>query len=187
MADERPSRWRLLWSPTTRWSLGGLLATGAAAGVLLLGAFNGVLEATNTEAFCISCHEMRDTMYKELAGTVHGTNRTGVRASCPDCHVPREWGPKIARKARAATEVYHHILGTIDTPEKFERHRNEMAESVWREMKANDSRECRHCHSPASMDASKQKEWSAPAHRAAMKDGQTCIDCHKGIAHQLPK
>jgi cytochrome c-type protein NapC len=179
--------WRALRSPSARWSLGSLLAAGTLAGVLLWGGFNWALEATNTEAFCISCHEMRSTMYKELTGTVHFTNRTGVRASCPDCHVPREWGPKLVRKVKAATELYHHVLGTIDTPEKFEKHRKQMAESVWREMKTNDSRECRNCHALGSMDFSKQKQWSAPVHQAAMKDGRTCIDCHKGVAHKLPQ
>jgi cytochrome c-type protein NapC len=37
------------------------------------------------------------------------------------------------------------------------------------------------------MDFTKQKQWSAPVHQSAMKEGQTCIDCHKRIAHQLPQ
>ena len=94
---------------------------------------------------------------------------------------------ELIRKIKATNELFHMILGTIDTPEKFEKQRKTMAENVWREMKANDSHECRNCHNFRSMDFSKQKQWSAPVHKAAMTEGQTCIDCHKGIAHQLPK
>src|SRR5690606_11841421 len=93
---------------------------GFIAGVIFWGGFNTVLEATNTEPFCISCHEMRDNVYVELQGTIHFTNRSGVRAKCPDCHVPHEWTAKIARKMQASKEVWGTIFGSIDTPEKFE-------------------------------------------------------------------
>ena len=49
------------------------------------------MELTNNETFCISCHEMRDNVYEEYMETMHYSHRTGVRATCPDCHVPREW------------------------------------------------------------------------------------------------
>jgi len=178
--------WKFLSTPSSRWSLGVLLAVGGLGGVLFWGGFHWALEATNTEKFCISCHEMRDNVYQELTKTVHFSNRTGVRATCPDCHVPKEWGPKLLRKIRASNELLHKALGTIDTPEKFEKQRKVMAERVWAEMKANDSHECRNCHNFVSMDFSKQKQWSAPVHKSAMKEGQTCIDCHKGIAHKMP-
>ena len=41
---------------------------------------------TNTEQFCTSCHTMREYLFKEYKKSVHYANRTGVRASCPDCH-----------------------------------------------------------------------------------------------------
>ncbi len=179
--------WKTLWNPSARWSLGALLVAGGIGGILFWGGFHWALEVTNTEKFCISCHEMKNTVYQELTRTVHFTNRTGVRATCPDCHVPKEWFPKIIRKIKASNELLHKMLGTIDTPEKFEKHRKVMAERVWAEMKANDSHECRNCHNFNSMDFAKQKEWSAPVHQNAMKEGGTCIDCHKGIAHKLPE
>ena len=179
--------WNAFWAPSSRYSLGVLLIVGGIGGIVFWGGFHWTLEITNTEQFCISCHEMRDNAYKELTQTIHFSNRTGVRATCPDCHVPKEWGPKLIRKVKASNELLHKMLGTIDTPEKFEKHRKQLAENVWREMKANDSLECRNCHNFRSMDFSKQKEYSAPVHKAAMESGQTCIDCHKGIAHKLPQ
>jgi cytochrome c-type protein NapC len=53
-------------------------------------------------------------------------------------------------------------------------------------MKARDSLECRNCHSAAAMDPHKQSQ-AAQVMAEAIKGGMTCIDCHKGIAHRLPK
>lgn len=179
--------WLVVARPSVRFSLGTLLIGGAIGGVLFWGGFNWAMELTNTESFCVSCHEMRDTVYKELKETVHFTNRTGVRAICSDCHVPKEWIYKVKRKIEATNELYHKIIGTIDTPEKFEATRLELAKNVWASMKATDSRECRNCHSMASMDLDKQVRPAQRRHKAAIEKGQTCIDCHQGIAHKLPK
>jgi cytochrome c-type protein NapC len=99
--------------------------------VIFWGAFNTALELTNTETFCISCHEMRDNVYAELKLTIHFTNRSGVRVSCPDCHVPHNWTNKIARKMQASKEVFGHIFGHIDTREEFVHERLELAEHEW--------------------------------------------------------
>ena len=157
------------------------------AGVLFWGGFNWTLEATNTETFCISCHEMRDFVYPEYQDTIHFSNRTGVRASCPDCHVPRPYFHKLQRKVYATNELFHKIKGTINTREKFEAERRAMAERVWRGMKKTDSRECRNCHEFQHMDPERQERVSARRHEKAFKKGETCIDCHKGIAHHLPE
>lgn len=155
-------------------------------GILAWVGFNTALETTNTEAFCISCHEMKDTVYEEYRLTTHASSRTGVRASCPDCHVPKSFGPKMFAKLRASKDVYHNILGTIDTPEKFNARRLQMAEAVWARMKDTDSRECRGCHDEQGFDYMKQSRRSAAQHQEGISEGKTCIDCHKGIAHRLP-
>lgn len=184
--ERRRGPWHLLTRPSARWSLGGLLLTGLVGGIILWGGFNTAVELTNREGFCIGCHEMRDNVYAEYRDTVHYSNRTGVRAVCADCHVPREWGPKIVRKIRATHELWGKITGTIDTPEKFEARRLELARREWRRMLANDSLECRNCHGLESMDPARQATRSARAHERARTDGITCIACHQGIAHRLP-
>jgi cytochrome c-type protein NapC len=179
--------WRFLRKPSAKWSLLTLLVVGFFGGIFFWGGFHTALEATNTLPFCISCHEMRDTVYQEYKQTIHYSNRTGVRATCPDCHVPHEWGPKILRKMKASFEVWGKITGEIDTPEKFEAKRMELATNEWNAMKAVDSRECRNCHSFDGMSSEKQKQSVFKKHMAAKDEGKTCIDCHKGIAHHLPK
>ncbi|MDH5518661.1 MAG: NapC/NirT family cytochrome c [Gammaproteobacteria bacterium] len=178
--------WRLLKKPTAKYSLGTLLVGGFIAGIIFWGGFNTAMEMTNNEQFCISCHEMRENVYEEYKDTIHYANRTGVRATCPDCHVPKEWAYKVVRKIKATNELFHKALGTIDTPEKFESKRLHLARNVWKEMKDTDSRECRNCHDFKFMDYTEQGRRGMKQHQQGLESGKTCIDCHKGIAHSLP-
>nr|VFK62026.1 MAG: cytochrome c-type protein NapC [Candidatus Kentron sp. TC] len=165
-----------------------ILAVGIVAGAIVWGGFDFVLmgEGTNRESFCISCHELRQTVYMEYLDTSHNSNRTGVRATCPDCHVPKEWLAKLKRKIQASNDVYQKLLGTINTPEKFEERRLLLAERVWKRMKETDSRECRSCHDAEAMDYVRQGSRGMNEHIRGFDSGKTCIDCHKGIAHKLP-
>ncbi|MDR2614067.1 MAG: NapC/NirT family cytochrome c [Candidatus Accumulibacter sp.] len=171
-----------------RWR--AFILFGAAAFVVGAGSivtFNVVLETTNTEAFCISCHEMKSTTYSEYQGSTHYTNRSGMRATCPDCHVPKEFIPKMIAKTKASADLLHNILGTIDTPAKFEARRATLAQREWQRMKANDSHECRNCHDADSFDFGAQGYRSVAQHEEGIAAGQTCIDCHQGIVHHLPQ
>ena len=179
--------WATLRKPSAKYSLLGILVVGFVSGIIFWGGFNTAMEATNTLEFCVSCHEMRDTVYQEYQKTIHFSNRTGVRAICSDCHVPKDWVHKMARKIQASGEVYGKIMGTIDTPEKFEAKRLTLAEHEWKRMKDADSRECRNCHSFDGMNKEVQKQRARKQHELAQRDKQTCIECHKGIAHQKPK
>lgn len=177
--------WNWFWRPS-RLAWGAIFVVGGIAGVIFWGGFNTYMEYTNTEEFCISCHEMENTVYQEYKKTVHYNNASGVRAVCADCHVPKEWVPKLIRKIQASREIYHKIMGTIDTPEKFEAARFELATRVWQTMKQNDSQECRNCHSYEYMDFTKQSRRSSEKMQQGIKDEKTCIECHQGIAHKLP-
>lgn len=175
-------------SPRRKWKLYlGLGVAGLFAAMLIaIGGAYG-LAVTSTEEFCIGCHEMRDNPYKEYRGTVHDTNRTGVRAICTNCHVPHEPVPLILRKMRATFEVIGHIRGVIDTKEKYEAHRAMLAERVWVRMLETDSLECRNCHTFEKMDKEKQTEKAQTRHAKARAEGWTCIECHYGIAHAEPE
>lgn len=177
----------VLLKPSKHFSLAFLTIGGFVAGIIFWGGFNTALEVTNTEAFCIGCHEMRNNVYEELKTTIHYTNRSGVRATCPDCHVPHEWTDKIARKMQASKEVWGKVFGTIDTREKFLAHRLELAQHEWARLKSNDSLECRNCHDFTYMDITAQSKRASAQHQKFLSSGEkTCIDCQKGIAHALP-
>lgn len=179
--------WRAISTPSKYYSLGFLSLGGFFMGIMFWGGFNTAMEFTNTEMFCTGCHEMRDNVYAELQNTIHFTNRSGVRAKCSDCHVPHDWTDKIARKMQASKEVWGKVFGTINTREKFLEKRLELAQHEWARLKANDSLECRNCHNFDYMDFTRQSLRAAEQHSTSLASGEkTCIDCHKGIAHELP-
>jgi nitrate/TMAO reductase-like tetraheme cytochrome c subunit len=136
VTDNSSGFWAKLKRPSTKYSLLALLSVGFVAGVFFWGGFNTAMEATNTLEFCIGCHEMKDNVYQEYKKTIHYSNRTGVRAYCSDCHVPKDWGHKMMRKMQASKELYGKVMGTISTPEKFEAKRLELATNEWNRMKA---------------------------------------------------
>jgi len=179
--------WAAINCPSTRYSLLAISSIAFVLGIIFWGGFNTAMEATNTLEFCTTCHEMRDNVYQEYKETIHFTNRTGVRAVCSDCHVPKDWTHKMVRKIQASGEVWGKLTGSIDTKEKFEAKRMELATHEWDRMKNNGSRECRNCHSFESMSPDLQKQTPYKKHMKAKEEGKTCIDCHKGIAHHLPK
>jgi cytochrome c-type protein NapC len=155
------------------------------AGIVAAGLFNVGLATTNETEFCTGCHTMQIPL-KELQENVHYKNASGVQATCTDCHVPKPFIPKMIAKVMASKDVYHEIMGTIDTPEKYEAMRWDMATRVWDKMKASDSRECRSCHDFRNMDLTEQDRSARAKHGNAEDKGQTCIDCHKGVAHEEP-
>lgn len=179
--------WMRLNRPSAKYSALAIGSVFFVGGIVFWGGFHTGIHMTNTLEFCTTCHEMRDTVYQEYKNTIHYSNRTGVRAICSDCHVPREWFPMMKRKAQASLEIWGKLTGHIDTKEKFEAKRMELATHEWARMKASNSQECRNCHSFDAMSAELQKQTPYKKHIKAREEGKTCIDCHKGIAHQLPK
>lgn len=185
--------WAKLWRKPGKWFLLGIPVGGYLLfvfGVIFWTGFNMAMDRSNTEEFCISCHVMKDNVFAEYQETIHYSNRTGVRAVCSDCHVPKEFFPKIRRKIRASMhEIPHFLLGTIDTREKFEARRLYLAQRVWSDMKKSDSHECRNCHALEHMDLEKQERSASRKHTLKRHEerGETCIECHQGIAHELPE
>ncbi|KGT95129.1 cytochrome C [Erwinia typographi] len=172
-------RWLRGWRGWALILLGMLLAMLAIAGSVT------VLHKTSDSAFCVSCHSMEKPL-AEYMGSIHFQNHAGIRADCADCHIPSQPVAYMATKIGAVKDIFGEITGKIDSEEKYNAHKLSMAESVWKSMKANDSATCRSCHSFEAMDILAQRPDAGKAHPTAIKEGQTCIDCHRGVAHILP-
>lgn len=181
-----------LISKVRRWAAARraivVLGAGFALAWVGLTLFGTTMVYTSTEAFCAtSCHEMANNSNMEYIGSSHDRNRTGVRATCVDCHVPHAPIPLYIAKMGALNDLWsHHVTHTVDTREKFEAQRPKMAQRVWTYMKGNDSRECRHCHTPANMDPDKQSPIAIARHEKGKREKLTCVDCHFGITHHEP-
>lgn len=164
-----------------------LLGIGLLVGLGFVGSTSAVLIATGTEKFCATtCHEMENNVYAEFKGTIHDVNSSGVRATCVDCHVPRTGIPLYFRKINAARDLWgHFVTGSINTREKFEAKRYEMAVRVWTYMKQSGSRECKACHNMDKAETSSEK--AQVRHARAKAENMACIDCHYAIAHNEPE
>ncbi|MDR2173114.1 MAG: NapC/NirT family cytochrome c [Burkholderiales bacterium] len=160
------------------------LAVGIVVGAVGLGTMNFALSSTNANEFCLSCH-MPDAG-KEWMESKHYSNSYGVRVGCSDCHMPKELAPGLMRKMRASGEVFAHITGTINTPEKFEARRLKLAETEWARMRANSAQECKNCHFMDTVN-NPEKEYLKEMHAGVLEGGQACIECHKGLAHKAPE
>ncbi|QIM66669.1 nitrate reductase [Mannheimia granulomatis] len=161
----------------------GIMALGAA----IWGGSQYAMKATNSTEFCVSCHSMTHPQ-AEWEGSIHFSNRKGIRAECSDCHVPQDGLHYFKAKVIALKDVWHtFITNKLPDQEAYEAHRLEMAQRVWDDMKDNDSATCRSCHSFEAMVLSDQKEAAQKMHKLAQETNQTCIDCHKGIVHFMPE
>lgn len=179
--------WRI---PSKRWLLGipvgGFLMF--MLGALALGGFNTTMDATSTNQFCLGCHEMSAFTFPEYEASSHYKNSLGIRAQCADCHLPHDsWFAKTFRKIYVSKDLIYHMTGKIDTPEKYEAHRLEMAQREWLRMEKNGSSECKSCHGFDAMTLDAQERRARRKHNEAMESGETCISCHKGVAHVLPE
>lgn len=167
--------------------IAGIFVAGGIIGIAFLAGSAIFMEKSSTLEACIACHEMEQSVYQEYKESVHYSNRAGVRVICSDCHIPKSWTGQVLGKFKALKQLYHKLAGNVDTVEKFEAKRLEMAETVWAEMEANNSQQCRNCHSYEAMAFHKQSEVAGETMKAARDAGMNCIDCHKGIAHKLPE
>lgn len=191
MTDQEQEKRSKIWRrPASKWllgiPLGGFLAFGL--GAVALGTTNFVLHKTSETEFCYVCHSHDAFIRPEYEASSHYVNASGVRAGCGDCHLPHDnWFDLVWTKAVVSLDIIPEMMGKLDTAEKYEAHRAEMAEAVWLEFKENDSKFCRSCHSVAAMDLEEQGRSAARRHSQAEERGQTCIDCHYGIVHKEPE
>ncbi|MBT4492241.1 MAG: cytochrome C [Gammaproteobacteria bacterium] len=181
--------WNRIWQRPVRWWMLGIPAGGfimLVVGAIGLGTTNFIVHATSSTQFCFSCHSHEVNIRAEYEESSHFNNPSGMRVACSDCHLPKDnWFELMATKIIVSADIVPELMGKVDTPEKWEAHRAEMAEKVWAEYRANDSRYCRTCHQVEAMEG--QSAIAVKLHQSLGENGKTCIDCHKGMAHALPR
>lgn len=168
-----------------RWRIALFILLVASVTLLVAAGSAVVLHKTSDTAFCVSCHSMQRPL-AEYQGSIHFQNHAGIRAECSDCHIPTQPAAYMMTKLAASKDLLGELTGRLDSEENYNAHKLTMAQSVWRKMKADDSATCRSCHSYGAMDMLAQRPEARKAHPVAVKAGETCIDCHRGVAHILP-
>lgn len=180
--------WTRLTSPSARWSVLSLLLLGLVVGAGSVIGMQVMMAGTGTNEFCgAACHSMQ-WVYSEYKQSGHHVNRTGVQATCHDCHIPHSYPQILWYKAKAGTkDAIGELRGVISTEEKFKKQRLDLAKIVWAEFKETDSANCRTCHAMSPEILAKQKPFAQKLHANRAAEKQTCIDCHKGVAHTAPE
>jgi len=179
--------WRRLRSPSARWSVFALLAVGVVLSAVAIIGTQVMVHVTGTDAFCGgACHSMQ-WVAQEHQQSTHGATRSGMRATCHDCHIPREYPQLLWVKAVSGTkDVIGEMRGVISTEEKFKAERKRMAALVWADYEANGSRACRGCHVFSAEVLAKQRDEAKASHAKVVEGRATCIQCHKGVGHLAP-
>ncbi len=179
--------WIWLRTPSAKWSVLALLVAGFVIGSVAVIGTQIMVKVTGTNEFCgNACHSMQ-WVANEYRDSIHHLNSKGVQAGCHDCHIPHDYPALLFYKAKAGIkDVIGEIKGTISTEEKFNKERRRMAEEVWAEFKANNSANCRSCHTITAEVVKKQEDYVQSMHQEFLQGTMTCIDCHAGIAHKAP-
>ena len=142
---------------------------GRAIILLVIGIFSSSITLADDLKALEKCETCHSKQASEFQASVHYINRSGVQATCNNCHA----GQKHKEGAKSSKVV--------------KKHRIDMVASEWKRLKENNSKECKTCHSPMAMDLAKQEPRSVARHEESFNAGNTsCINCHQGISHYLP-
>jgi len=161
-----------------RWWIG--IAVGGILTMMLVLASGFMIETTNTDTFCISCHAMtpfRDAWKQAVHG---GKNPQGFAAQCVDCHLPHgNFMEYITAKAVTGTgDVFQNMVidaETFDWMGNAERKRHHFTYDS----------ACRRCH--LRLDAAPgMPRGGFLAHRAYLRGDTTkkCAECHNHVGHK---
>ena len=143
--------------------------------------FNTALELTNTEKFCTGCHEMRDNVFAELKTTIHYTNRSGVRASCPDCHVPHE----LDRQDRAQDAG---LQGGLGQDLRHHQHPRKISRSAARAGACTNGRALRPTIRWNAATATAPNRWTSPSRSPRAVGRAPALPVHRRKdLHRLPQ
>lgn len=159
------------------WWVG--LGMGVLLALITVLASGFMIETTNTDSFCVSCHAMTPfrTAWQE---SVHGgKNRQGFAAQCVDCHLPHgNFVEYLTTKAITGTgDVIENL--TFD-PVKFDW----AANAEKNRLKFTFDSACKRCHhdlTPPGIPSG-----GLIAHREYMlgKVKKRCTECHPHVGHK---
>ena len=162
------------------------------AAVLAIAAWCLVFETVTrkivaVDAFCTSCHIPWEYAASERLSVTkaHPATPKGGQAACVDCHLPKGfWNSAFAYTHFVSlTDLFGHAR-KIDEERKgaWTPPRAKTAFRVRERMHGYDSATCRTCHIEAEIKP--KRERGVNAHKLALDDKKTCIECHYNLVHR---
>ncbi|MBT3226725.1 MAG: acetyl-CoA carboxyl transferase [Deltaproteobacteria bacterium] len=174
MTTEAPDK-KLFWKKG--WMLG--LVFGVVATVMLVLASGFMMDTTNKDVFCASCHIMEPFQASWKQAVHGGNNPQGFAAQCVDCHLPH--GNFLE---------YVFVKGKTGIGDVIQNFYVNGAEFDWEgnaeknRLKFTFESACRHCHynlTPPGLPSG-----GFIAHRSYLRgtSNRTCAECHPHVGHK---
>jgi len=165
------------WYKQVVWRWG--LVAGVMIAVVSVLASGFMVEVTNTDTFCVSCHLMTPFRTSWQDSVHGGRNPQGFTAQCVDCHLPHgSFGEYLVAKAITGTnDVIHNIYINeyeFDWAANTEENR----------LKFTYDNACMKCH--ADLTPRGMQFGALIAHRSYLR-GETnkkCASCHPRVGHK---
>ena len=152
--------------------------TGVVVTIFMVLASGYMINVTNTDTFCVTCHSMNPFRQSWLASVHGGNNPQGVVAQCVDCHLPHgNLVEYVAAKAYTGTRDI--VMNMIIDPYTYDwEERRKFRESYTYD------RSCKKCH--MKLLAPKMGLKAILAHREYQrKDSKLrCVKCHENVGHK---
>ena len=160
-----------------QWRRFGIVCGGAAFGWGFFATWTMAIEYSNSNELCVTCHVVKDTVFKKSKETKPSKNESGLRA---DCHVFRyNWIAEGETKVGTLQALYTFFFG--GNADYFRIIRPYLAKGTGAKFVTSNARECLHCHDYNDMALEDQTRTARSTHQTAMTTNRNCIDCHRGI------
>ncbi len=151
---------------------------GALLTVMVILASGFMIQTTNTDVFCVSCHVMKPFRVAWKMETHGGNNPKGLEAQCVDCHLPHgSFVEYITAKAYTGTRDI--IMNMIIDPNTYDwagraKHRRDFTYD----------NACRKCH--ANLTPYGMRTSGILAHMQYLVGDldKRCVDCHEHVGHK---
>lgn len=138
-----------------------------------------MVETTNTDTFCISCHAMTPSRISWQDSVHGGQNPQGKRAQCVDCHLPH--GNFVEYfMTKAVTGIGDVVQNITFDPHEFDWAGNAEANRV----NFTFDSACRRCHH--NLTGPGLSSGGFIAHRSYLRGSanRKCVDCHPHVGHE---
>lgn len=159
------------------WVWGASFGVACALVVVLASGF--MVETTNTDEFCASCHVMEPFRLAWQESVHGGMNAQGFAAQCVDCHLPHgNFVDYLVTKAITGTSDVMHNL-TIDG-----KNFDWAANSEANRLKFTFDSACKRCH--VNLLSPTMKRGGFMAHRDYINGftKKMCAECHPHVGHK---
>jgi len=151
---------------------------GFAGAVLLIVSGHKAVEATSTDEFCASCHDVHPHAITSWKRSTHYDNKRGVVVHCVECHLPPKGLPMFTQKVRTGVRDVYGSLFTDVTAINWEE-KSRLASAVHHTFETS----CVSCHENLFPIGLSDKGQQAHLYFDNHKDELNCLNCHIGVGH----